>query len=179
MKWILRYLRGIVGLALCFKKSDLELHGYVDADMAGDVDGKKSNTRYVYTLGGTSINWVSKLQKVVTYSTTEAEYVAVSEAWKEMICLQSFLEELGRKQGKGVLHCNSQNVIHLAKNPIYHARTKHIQVRYHFISSALEDGVLVLEKILGSLNLVVILTKTIPVEKLKLCATSVGLLLEA
>ena len=65
------------------------------------------------------------------------------------------------------------------KNPIYHARTKHIQVRYHFIRLALEDGVLVLEKIHGSLNLADMLTKTVSVKKLKLCATSVGLLLEA
>ena len=66
----------------------------------------------------------------------------------------------------------------MAKNPVYHARTKHIQVRYHFIRSALEDGVLVLEKILGSLNPADMLIKTVLIEKLKLCATSVGLLLE-
>ena len=106
--------------------------------------------------------------------------MAVTEASKELIWLQSFLEELGRKQGKSMLHCDSQNAIHLAKNHVYHTRTKHIQVRYHFIRSALKDGVLVLEKILGSLNnLADMLTKTVLVEKRKLCATSVGLLLEA
>ena len=88
--------------------------------------------------------------------------------------MQTFLEELGQKQGKGVLHCDSQSVIHLGKNLVYHARTKHIQVRYHFIISALEDGVLVLEKILRSLNPADMLTKTIPIEKLKL--RSVGAL---
>ena len=91
-----------------------------------------------------------------------------------MIWLQTFREELGQRQGKGVLHCDSHSVIHLAKNPVYHARTKHIQVRYDFIRSALEDGVLVLEKILGSLNPADMLIKTVPIE----CATSVGLLLE-
>ena len=85
VKWILRYLRGTAGLALCFKKSDLGLQGYVDADMAGDVDGRKSTTRYVNTLGGTSIIWVSKLQKIVALSIIEAEYMAVIEANKEMI----------------------------------------------------------------------------------------------
>ena len=67
----------------------------------------------------------------------------------------------------------------MAKNLVYHARTKHIQVNYHFVKSALEDRVLVLEKILRSLNLADMLTKTVSVEKLKLCATSIGLLLEA
>ena len=78
-----------------------------------------------------------------------------------------------------MLNCDCQSVIHLAKNLVYHARTKHMQVKYHFIGSALEDGVLLFEKILGILNLADMLTKTVPVEKLKLCATSVGLLLEA
>ena len=78
-----------------------------------------------------------------------------------------------------MLYCDSQSVIHLAKNPVYHARTKHIQVRYHFIRSALEDGVLELKKILGSLNPADMITKTVPIEQLKLCTTSVGLLLEA
>ncbi|PON33692.1 hypothetical protein PanWU01x14_350640, partial [Parasponia andersonii] len=147
VKWILRYLRGTSNMSLCFKKSDMGLQGYVDADMAGDVDGRKSTTGYVFTLGGTAVGWVSKLQKIVALSTTEAEYVAVTEASKELIWLQSFLEELGQNYGKSTLHCDSQSAIHLAKNPGYHARTKHIQVRYHFIRSALEDGVLVLEKI--------------------------------
>lgn len=87
MKWILRYLRGIACLALCFKKSGLGLQGYVDADMAGDIDGRKRTTGYVYTLGGTAVSWVSKLRKIVAFSTTEAEYVAVTEASKEMIWL--------------------------------------------------------------------------------------------
>ena len=94
--------------------------------MAGDVDGRKSITRYVYTLGGTIITWISKLQKIVSFSTTEAEYVTITEASKEMIWLQSFLKELGYKQNKGVLHCDSQSAIHLTKNPAYHARTKRI-----------------------------------------------------
>ena len=61
VKWILLYLREIAGLALCFKQSDLGLQGYVDADMAGDIDGRKSTTGYVYTLGGMTISWVAKL----------------------------------------------------------------------------------------------------------------------
>jgi hypothetical protein len=70
--------------------------------------------------------WVSKLQKIVATSTTEAEYVAVTEAGKEMVWLYSFLDELGKKNEKGVLHSDSQSAIFLAKNPAYHSRTKHI-----------------------------------------------------
>ena len=94
VKRILRHLRGATSLALYFKQSDLGLRGYVDVDMAEDVDGRKSTTVYVYTLGGTTISWVSKLQKIVSLSIIEVKYVAITEASKEMIWLQSFLEEL-------------------------------------------------------------------------------------
>ena len=135
----------------------------MNADMAGDIDGRKSIIGYIYILGGTTISWVLKLQKIVAFSTSEAKCVAVNEASKEMIWLQSFLEDLGEKQRKGVLHCDSQSAIHLVKK-----RNKHIQVRYYCIRSTLEDGVLIPEKILGSLNPVDMLTKTVPVKKLKL-----------
>ncbi|KAE8707982.1 hypothetical protein F3Y22_tig00110365pilonHSYRG00123 [Hibiscus syriacus] len=72
---------------------DTILTGYIDVDLAGNVEITRSNTRYVYTLGGTAVSWVSQLQKIVTLSTTEAEYVAVTEANKEMVWLQSFLED--------------------------------------------------------------------------------------
>ena len=109
------------------------------------------------------------MQKIVALSTTEAEYVTVTKASKEMIWLWSFLEE---KLGKITLYCGSQSAIHLAKDPIYHARTKHVQIQNHFIRSSLEDGVLVLEKILGSKNPADMLTKTVTIDKLKLCSTS-------
>ncbi|KAE8695627.1 Potassium transporter 10 [Hibiscus syriacus] len=176
VKWILRYLRGTTNKTLCFKGGDTILTGYVDADLAGNVDIRRSNTGYVYTLGGTAVSWVSQLQKIVALSTTEAEYVAVTEASKEMVWLQSFLEELGKKQENNVLYWESQSVIHLAKNPSFHSRTKHIQLRYHFIRSLLEDGILKLEKISGAQNPADMLTKMVTTDKLKLCSTSVGML---
>ncbi|KAE8723109.1 Retrovirus-related Pol polyprotein from transposon TNT 1-94 [Hibiscus syriacus] len=176
VKWILRYLRGTTNKALCFKGRDTILTDYVDADLAGNVDIRRSTTGYVYTLGGTAMSWVSQLQKIVALSTTEAEYVAVTEANKEMVWLQSFLEELGKKQENNILYCDSQSVIHLAKNPSFHSRTKHIQLRYHFIRSLLEDGILKLEKISEAQNPADMLTKTVTTDKLKLCSTSVGML---
>ncbi|KAH9327865.1 hypothetical protein KI387_044357, partial [Taxus chinensis] len=68
------------------------------SDMAGDVDSRRSTTCYIYTVGGTAVSWISRLQKLVALSTTEAEYVAATEARKEMIWLQQFLKELGHKQ---------------------------------------------------------------------------------
>jgi hypothetical protein len=98
LKWILRYLRGIANHALCFRGSEIVLQGYVDSDMAGDKDSRRSTTGYVFTIGGTVVSWISKLQKVVALSKTEAKYVVATEASKEMIWLQRFMEELGKKQ---------------------------------------------------------------------------------
>lgn len=175
VKWIFRYLRRTTDLPLCFGRSKLIVQGFVDSDFAGDQDTRRSTTGYVFMVGSTAVSWVSRLQKIVTLSTTEAEYVAVTEAAKEMIWLKGFLEELGRKQESSVLFCDSQSAIHLAKNPVFHARTKHIDLRYHFIRSLLEDGDLLLQKILGSKNPADMLTKPVTIDKLKLCSTSVGL----
>jgi hypothetical protein len=88
VKWILRYLRGTSTHALCFGGSDTFLHGYVDSDMVGDKDSRRRTTWYVFTIGGTTISWISKIQKVFALSTTKLEYVAATKAIKEMIWLQ-------------------------------------------------------------------------------------------
>jgi hypothetical protein len=126
VKWILRYLRGTANHALCFGGSKLVLHGYVDSDMVGDKDSRRSTTGYVFTIGGTIVSWISKLQKVIALSTIEAEYVAATEASKEMIWLQRFMEELGKKQENNRFYCDSESSIHLAKKSAFHSKTKHI-----------------------------------------------------
>ncbi|RVW31691.1 Retrovirus-related Pol polyprotein from transposon TNT 1-94 [Vitis vinifera] len=176
VKWILRYLKGSLDTCLCFTGASLKLQGYVDADFAGDIDSRKSTTGFVFTLGGTAISWTSNLQKIVTLSTTEAEYVAATEAGKEMIWLHGFLGELGKKQEMGILHSDSQSAIFLAKNSAFHSKSKHIQTKYHFIRYLVEDKLVILEKICGSKNPADMLTKGVTIEKLKLCAASIGLL---
>ena len=109
-------------------------------------------------------------------STTEAEYVAPIEAGKEMIWLHVFLDELGKKQEMGILHSDSHSAIFLAKNSVFHSKSKHIQTKYHFIRYLVEDKLVILERICGSKNLAEMLTKGVTIEKLKLCATLVGLL---
>ena len=154
----------------------MKLQGYVDADFAGDIDSRKSTTGFVFTLGDTAISWASNLQKIVTLSTIEAKYVAATEAGKEMIWLYGFLDELGKKQEMGILHSDSQSAIFLAKNSAFHSKSKHIQTKYNFIRYLVEDKLVMLEKICGSKNPADMLTKGVTIEKLKLCATSIGLL---
>jgi hypothetical protein len=175
VKWILSYLRGISTHALCFGVSDTFLQGYVDSDMAGDKDSRRSTTGYVFTISGTTVSWISKLQKVVALSTIEAEYVVSIEDSKEVIWLQRFMEEFKKKQENGRLYCDSESAIHLAKNSTFHSKTKHIQLRYHFIRCTLEDGHLKLEKIHTSQKPADMLTKGVTREKLSSCSVSVGL----
>jgi hypothetical protein len=100
VKWILRYLRGTTTHALCFGGSDTFLQGYVDLDMAGDKDNRRSTTGYVFTIGGTTVSWISKLQKVVSLSTTEAEYVAATEASKEDDLVTKVYGGIGKEVGE-------------------------------------------------------------------------------
>ena len=92
VQWILKYLRGTTSHALFFGGSDTVLQGYIDVDRAGDKDNMRSTIGYVFTMGGTIVSWISKLQQGVALSTTEAEYVATTEATKEMIWLQRFMD---------------------------------------------------------------------------------------
>ena len=109
-------------------------------------------------------------------STTEAEYIAATEAGKEMIWLHGFLDELGKKQEMSILHSDSQIAIFLAKNLVFHSKSKHIQTKYHFIRYLVEDKLIILKKICGFKNLADMLTKGVTIENLKLCAALIGLL---
>jgi len=97
VKWIPRYLRGTTNQTLCFGGSNISLQEYAAVDMEGDLNNRRSATGYVFTIGGTTVSWFSKIQSVVALSTIEVEYVASTEVSKEMIWLKKFLDELGKK----------------------------------------------------------------------------------
>lgn len=175
VKWILRYLRGTSKICLSFGICKPELVGFTDADMAGDVDSRKSTSGYLITFSGGAVSWQSRLQKCVALSTTEAEYIAITEASKELLWMKKFLQELGLEQDKYILYCDSQSAIHLSKNPTFHARSKHIEVRYHWIRDALEMKKLQLDKIHTDENGSDMMTKPLPMEKLQVCRRKVGL----
>ena len=92
------------------------------------------------------------MQKIVTFSTTEIEYVAATEVGKEMIWLHGFLDELRKKQEMSILHNDNQSAIFLAKNSTFHSKSKHIQTKYHFIRYLVEDKPVILRKINRSKN---------------------------
>jgi hypothetical protein len=171
VKWIFRYLKGTTDYGITFvrQKSDLSVVGYVDTDYAEDLDDKRSTTGYVFALTGGPICWKSMIQSTVAMSTTEAKYMAAAEAGKEALWLTGLVKELGIQQGGVSLHCDSQSAIYLAKNHVYHARTKHIDVRFHKIRKLVVTSELLLEKIHTSDNASDMLTKLITIDKFKHC----------
>jgi len=173
VKWVLRYLKGTSKMHLSFRISNLTLQGFSDADLGGDLDGRKNTTCYTFTLGITTIHWKSKFQGRVSLSTTKVEYVAISEVAKEMIWLKNLLKELEKEQDESPFFSGSQNAICLVKNPIIHSRCKHIELKYHFIRYLINDENLFLLKILSAENPTDMLTKIVTTIRLRLYIASI------
>lgn len=175
VKWIMRYLRGTSDWRLSFGSEKPMLVAYTDADLAGDVDTRKSTSGYLITFAGGAVAWQSRLQKCVALSTTEAEFIAATEACKELLWMKKYVQELGFKQDQYVLYCDNQSAIHLGKNSTFHSRSKHIDMRYHWIRNALSAKLLKLEKIHTNDNGSDMLTKALPREKLEACRMIAGM----
>jgi len=176
VKWILRYLKGASGVGLTFRKSGggISILGYVDSDYAGDLDRRRSTTGYIFTLVGSAVSWKSTLQSIVALSTTEAEYMAAAEAVKEAIWLKGLVAELSLVQLESTLRCDSQSAIHLMKNQRFHERTKHIDVRFHFIRDVVEEGTIKVVKVITDDNAADMLTKIVPLAKFAHCKDLAG-----
>ncbi|GMP38813.1 hypothetical protein CsSME_00009935 [Camellia sinensis var. sinensis] len=151
------------------------LEGYVDSDYAGDLDKRRSTTGYLFTLAKGPVSWRSTLQSTVALSTTEAEYMAVTEAFKEAIWLHGLIEDLGIVQKHVEVFCDSQSAICLAKNQVHHARTKHIDVHFHFIREIVNEGDILLQKIGTADNPADMLTKVVSGIKFQHCLDLVNI----
>lgn len=142
-KRILRYIQGTVDLKLVYKKNENAetLIGYADADWAGDKEDRKSTSGYVFQLFGNTISWASRKQATVALSSTEAEYVALTECVCEAKWIMSLLDELDVKYKSPItLFEDNQSCIRVAEEPRDHKRMKHIDVKYNFIRMAIADG---------------------------------------
>ncbi|KAJ4710294.1 Retrovirus-related Pol polyprotein from transposon TNT 1-94 [Melia azedarach] len=136
VKRIFRYLKGTFDVGLIYGgDTQCLVTGFSDSDYAGDIDSRRSMTGYVFTLGSSVVSWKATLQPTVTLSTTEAEYMALTEAAKEGIWLKGLVSDLGLHHDQAIVYCDSLSAICLAKDQVHHERTKHIDVRYHFLRS--------------------------------------------
>jgi hypothetical protein len=175
VQWIFRYLRGTSKACLKFGKTGEGLVGYVDSDFAADLDKRRSLTGYVFTVGGCAVSWKATLQSVVAQSTTEAEYIAINEACKESVWLKGLYAELCGDDSCINLFSDSQSAIYLTKDQMFHERTKHIDIKYHYIRDIVAQGKLKVCKISTHDNPADMMTKSVPVSKFELCSSLVGI----
>ncbi|KXJ11144.1 Copia protein [Exaiptasia diaphana] len=142
VKRILRYLNGTQDLGLLFCKDGVkECVGYSDSDWAGDLDDRKSTTGYIFHMGGAAVSWRSKKQGCVALSTAEAEYMALASTAQEAVWLRQLLSDLKIKPTSATLIFeDNQAAICLAKNPQFHGRAKHIDIKYHFVREQVTNG---------------------------------------
>jgi hypothetical protein len=149
---VLRYMKGSKGFRLhlgqdvrsfCdFKEAaPISLLAFSDANWGNDLDSRRSTTGYLVYIAGRVVSWSSKKQPTVALSSTEAEYMAVTNTTKEVMWHRAFLQELGFAQSQATtIFEDNQSCIALAKNPIHHARTKHIDIQHHFVREKVESN---------------------------------------
>ena len=141
-KRVLRYVQQTKRLGLQFKRQkSTEIVGFCDSDWGGDLDTRRSTTGYVFLLGGGAFSWCSKRQGGSALSSCEAEYTAAAQAAMEVAWQRSFLEELGLgKREPIVIGCDSQSALNLIDNPVYHERSKHIGIKFHYVREQVLKG---------------------------------------
>ena len=144
---VLLYLKGTPDVGIQFTGDLLDLFGYSDADWAGDLDSRRSTTGYVVYAAGGPIAWQSRLQTTVAVSTMEAEYMAAFGAIQELIWIKGVLSEIGIQLVDPItLLMDAKSAIALAKNPMHHKRSKHIDIKYHWLREhTYENGTIDLE----------------------------------
>ena len=141
IKRLLRYLKATVGFSLFFSKhSTLDLQCFTDNDWGGCPDDRRSTNGYAVYLGKNLISWTSKKHPTIAQSSTESEYRDLANSTVEIMWLQSLLSKLGfSSSNPATLWCDNVGVIYLCSNPVFHARTKHIELDYHFIREQVQQ----------------------------------------
>lgn len=179
VKRILRYLRGTSHLKLVYRGDLQPLKGYTDSDWAGDQDTRRSTSGYVFNVGSGAVSWSSKRQPTVALSTCEAEYGGQTQAAKEAIWLKGFMDqlELGNISSPQavIIFGDNQGAIALAKNPQFHARTKHISIQNHWIRERIDGKEVALEYIPTEQQIADGLTKPLAKDRFLAFRTALGL----
>jgi len=165
VKHLLRYIAGTADFGLVYPKLsgiDNSLTGYSDSDLGGDVNDRKSTTGIIFFLGTKAVAWQSQKQKVVALSSCEAEYIAAATAACEAVWLARLLAELvGGAVLAPKLKVDNKSAIASMKNPVHHDRSKHIDVKFHFIRECCDRKLIDVEFVGTELQLGDILTKAL------------------
>jgi hypothetical protein len=148
-KHVLRYIRVTINYGLRYTaSSDIQLHGFTDFDWEGSAKDRKSTSGMCFNLGSTMISWGNRKQKSVALSTTEVEYMVACEACTEAVWLRKLISNLFYQTPEStIIYCDNQSCIRLSEHPVFHERSKHIEIKYYFIRDKVQEGEVNLEYI--------------------------------
>ncbi|XP_074266507.1 uncharacterized protein LOC141589782 [Silene latifolia] len=160
---VVRYLKGKPGQGILLRSdSDLQVSGWCDSDYAGCPQTRRSVSGWIVFLGASPISWKTKKQQTVSLSSAEAEYRSIANVLCELKWLRGLLASLGIPSSKPMpIYCDSKSALHLAHNPVFHERTKHIEVDCHFIRDAITDGIVTASHVDTQSQLADIFTKAL------------------
>ena len=175
-KRVLRYIQGTKDFGIWYKScAQSTMTGFTDSDWAGSVDDMRSTSGHCFNLGTSVFSWGSKKQNSVAQSTAEAEYVAAAGAANQAIWLSKILEDMGAKQQLPVvIYCDNKSAIAMAKNPVFHSRTKHIAIKYHYLREVEAKGDIELKFCRSEEQVADIFTKALPRDKFQMLRLKLG-----
>ena len=177
VKRIMRYLLGTSNMGLWYPKGGISgLVGYSDSDFAGCKLDRKSTSGTCHIFGNSLISWNSKKQVSVALSTAEAEYIAAGSCCAQILWMKQQLLDYGLKLDRIPIRCDNTSAINLTKNPVQHSRTKHIDIRHHFLRDHVEKGDCVFEFVESTKQLADIFTKPLPKESFFYIRSELGIL---
>ncbi|GJR10955.1 retrovirus-related pol polyprotein from transposon TNT 1-94 [Tanacetum coccineum] len=160
VKRIFRYIKGTTHLGLWYPKgTGIETVVYVDSDHAGDYVDRKSTSGICTFVGYCLTSWFSKKQTALAISTTEAEYISVGKTCQQALWMKQALINYDVQLDDVPIMCDNKGAIDLSKNPVQHSRTKHIEIRHHFLRNNVQKGHISIEKVVSVDNIADILTK--------------------
>ncbi|GJW70585.1 putative ribonuclease H-like domain-containing protein [Tanacetum coccineum] len=175
VKRIFKYLKGKPNLGLWYpRESPFDLEAFSDSDYGGSNLDRKSTTGGCQFLGQRLISWQCKKQTIVATSTTEAEYVAAANCCGQVLWVQNQLLDYGFNFMNTKIHIDNESTICIVKNPVYHSKTKHIEIRHHFIRDCYEKKLISVEKIHTDLNVADLLTKPFDGPRFNYLVVSIG-----
>jgi len=147
VKHVLRYLRGTTQYGLWYIQTEgVKLQGFTDADWVGSPSDWKSTSQGIFNLGSATVSWYSRKQRSVALSSTEAKYMAAIQASCEAIWMRNILVGLfGKMMDPTVIYCDNQSCIKLFENPVFHDRSKHIDICYHHLRDCVVKRIMMLQ----------------------------------
>ncbi|GJT28961.1 retrovirus-related pol polyprotein from transposon TNT 1-94 [Tanacetum coccineum] len=177
VKRIFRYIKGTTHLGLWYPKgTDIETVVYADSDHAGDYVDRKSTSGICTFVGCCLTSWFSKKQTALAISTTKAEYVSVGKACQQALCMKQAIIDYDVRRDDVPIMCDNKGAIDLSKNPVQHSRTKHIEIRHHFLRDNVQKGHISIEKSFTVLNIADILTKPLKRESFNYLRLGLGMM---